>query len=231
MWTRQELKEKAKRFYKNNIFNAVIVSLVLSFVTSNGSSGRSHRDVADANIVLDEKFLFFAVIILITIIVLKILLGYLLEFGCQYYYTKGLKQDVHVSDILHGFKSNSKGNIISTLLMRDIFVMLWSLLLIIPGIIKYYAYRMTPYILAENPDMKSRDALELSESLTNGHKMEMFILDLSFLGWYLLGILAMGIGVIFVRPYADATMVQLYDTLKGGKSNFVDDGYDFYEDY
>lgn len=230
MWTRQELKEKAKQFYGNNIFNSVIVSLVLSFVTSNGSSGRSSSDLENSDIVLDGRFWLVAFIVFIAIVALKILVGYLLEFGCQYYYVKGVKQDVHIRDILRGFKSNSKGNIISTLLIRDIFIILWSLLLIIPGIVKSYAYRMTPYILAENPDMSAHDALDLSQSLTDGHKSEMFVLDLSFLGWYLLGLLALGVGAIFVRPYHDATFAQLYYTLKG-KDDFAENDYDFYESY
>jgi len=93
----------------------------------------------------------------------------------------------------------------------------WILLLIvlsIPALIKFYSYRMTPWILADNPQMGYQKALKLSMALTRGQKWPMFVLDLSFLGWWLLGILACGIGVMFVYPYYLATFAELYARLR-----------------
>lgn len=89
-----------------------------------------------------------------------------------------------------------------------------SLLLSIPAIIKSYSYRMTPWILADNPRIGFRRALRLSMDMTRGHKGAMFILDLSFLGWILLGFLACCIGIIFVVPYIQATYAELYAVLR-----------------
>ena len=87
-------------------------------------------------------------------------------------------------------------------------------LLAVPAIIKFYSYRMTPWILADNPQIGHERALKLSIALTRGQKWQMFVLDLSFLGWWLLGLLACGIGVLFVYPYYLATLAELYARLR-----------------
>jgi len=89
-----------------------------------------------------------------------------------------------------------------------------SALLSIPYLIKSYSYRMTPWILADNPQIGCRRALRLSMAMTRGSKWAMFVLDLSFLGWLFLGVLACGVGVLFVTPYIMATHAELYATLR-----------------
>jgi uncharacterized membrane protein len=73
---------------------------------------------------------------------------------------------------------------------------------------------MVPYILADNPNIGVEKAISLSTEMTMGHKLDMFVLDLSFLGWYLLGTLAFGIGIFFVMPYDNATKAELYLSLR-----------------
>lgn len=79
---------------------------------------------------------------------------------------------------------------------------------------KYYSYNLVPWLLADNPNLGARRALTLSKQLTRTHRFEMFVLDLSFIGWYLLGLLACCIGVIFVNPYYYATKTELYTVLR-----------------
>lgn len=105
------------------------------------------------------------------------------------------------------------GNVL-VMFMKSLFVFLWSLLFLIPGIIKSYEYRFVAYIVAENPGIDYKTALAVSRDMTYGHKGAMFVLDLSFIGWFLLGGLLCGIGVLFVYPYYDATYAQLYLRLK-----------------
>jgi uncharacterized membrane protein len=100
------------------------------------------------------------------------------------------------------------------MLWRAVVNFLWFLLLIIPGIVKLYAFRMVPFILADNPNIGYKRALNLSEQMTGGHKFNMFVLDLSFIGWFLLGLLAFFIGVFFVLPYYNAAQAELYLTLR-----------------
>ena len=97
--------------------------------------------------------------------------------------------------------------------LKDLYIFLWSLLFIIPGIVKSYEYRFIPYILAENPNISVDEAFKLSKSMTDNQKGDIFILDLSFFGWYLLGMLTI-IGTVFVTPYHEATNAQLYFKIK-----------------
>lgn len=89
-----------------------------------------------------------------------------------------------------------------------------SLLLALPVIIKGYSYRMTPWILADNPGIGYKRALKLSKQLTRGQKWDIFVLDLSFLGWFILGGLLCGIGLLFVTPYFMAVQAELYARLR-----------------
>ena len=95
-----------------------------------------------------------------------------------------------------------------------LFTILWTLLLIVPGIIAAFSYSMTPYILAENPDMTAREAIAESKYMMKGHKWELFCLGFSFIGWYLLASLTLGIGLLWVIPYQEASMAAFYKELK-----------------
>ena len=87
-----------------------------------------------------------------------------------------------------------------------LFIVLWSLLFVIPGIVKMYAYRMTPYILARHPEVAATEALELSKRMTRGNKLKLFVLDLSFIGWVILSGLTLGIvGIFWAFPYMQTT--------------------------
>jgi len=112
------------------------------------------------------------------------------------------------------FGNGSYLNCVKIQFFRALKTFLWSLLFIIPGIIKGYEYCMIPYILAENPHISSQRAFELSKKMTDGEKWRIFVLDLSFLGWYLLGTLACGVGVLFVNPYEHATRAELYQVMR-----------------
>lgn len=98
--------------------------------------------------------------------------------------------------------------------LTGILCFLWSLLLIVPGIIKAYSYSMAPYILAENKGMSARECLRRSKEMTNGHKMDLFVLGLSFIGWGLLCVVTLGIASIWVLPYMQTTMANAYNSLK-----------------
>jgi len=106
--------------------------------------------------------------------------------------------------------------------LTGLFTFLWSLLLIIPGIVKAYAYSQAMYILAENPEIGAREALKRSEEMMQGHKMDLFVLNLSFIGWYLLGAITFGIAYIWVIPYVQATMANFYNELKIPTVNSVE---------
>lgn len=99
-------------------------------------------------------------------------------------------------------------------LLVGLFTFLWSLLFVIPGIIKGISYSMSMYILAENKGKSARECIKESMAMTNGHKGELFVLSLSFIGWILLGSITLGIAYIWIIPYMNATFVNAYNSLK-----------------
>lgn len=117
--------------------------------------------------------------------------------------------------LFSAFNRDEFWGIFKCIFITNIKNFLWFLLLIIPGIIKAFEYSMVPYILTNNTNLTSAEAIKISRELTYGHKFDMFVLILSFIGWYLLGSLFFGIGVFFVNPYYEATKARLYLVLSG----------------
>jgi len=95
-----------------------------------------------------------------------------------------------------------------------LWVFIWSLLFIIPGIVKSYSYSMMFFVIAENPKIGAEKSMNISKIMTNGHKADLFVLDLSFIGWNLLCLLSCGIGYIWLLPYYNATKTNAYYDLK-----------------
>ena len=163
-----------------------------------------------------------AVIVLVVAIVLlfssvlKIFVLNPLEAGCQNFLLRNATGESDLGDIGFGFTPDYWRNV-KTLFLRDLFRFLWGLLLIVPGIIKRYSYRMAPYILADRPELSGTEVLTLSRQMMNGHKWKTFVLDLSFLGWNILSALTFGLlGVFYVNPYRQCTNAELYRELKNG---------------
>ena len=142
-----------------------------------------------------------------------------ISVGEKRYFLEGTQYRFDINNILHGFTCGKYLNVVFTNLLVNIFTAFWTLLFIIPGIIKGYAYAMTPYILAENPNIKPMQAINLSCRMTKGHKLDLFVLGFSFIGWYMLGALAFGIGTAFVVPYDRATHAQFYLALRSEALN------------
>ncbi len=160
------------------------------------------------------------IVIWIVATVISLLIKYLLltpfEYGCRKFFRKNLDEPAKLSNIVYVFSPNYK-NVVKTAFLRDLFIWLWSLLFIIPGIIKSYEYRLVPYIISDNPSMNYKDALAESKKLMMGNKWKSFVLDLSFIGWDILSALTLGmLEIFFVGPYKASTDAALYETLKYG---------------
>ncbi len=133
--------------------------------------------------------------------------------GATRFFVKNLDEEASVTNIGFGYDNQYK-NIAWTMFYRDLYTLLWSLLFIIPGIVKAYEYRMIPYLLSENPGMSKDEAFAVSKEMMTGNKWKAFVLDLSFLGWHLLSLLTLGILEIFyVQPYKCSTDAALYRKL------------------
>lgn len=105
------------------------------------------------------------------------------------------------------------GNKIALGIVQAIFIILWTLLFIIPGLVKMYAYSMSWYIYKDHPELGATECITASRQMMDGYKMQLFLLDLSFIGWYLLGALCFGVGVLFVVPYHEVARANFYQEL------------------
>lgn len=99
-------------------------------------------------------------------------------------------------------------------LLRGLFTALWSMLFVVPGIVKHYAYSMSFYIAADHPEYTWNQCMDASKRMTAGHKGELFVLDLSFIGWFFVGALCLGVGSLWVTPYYNASWANYYDALR-----------------
>lgn len=224
MWERKELKQRAKEVLRTSYWKAFLVSIILAFVTGGGGSpstfnlGSSPSSGMDVDWEVIGPFIAIAIIIFIIVFVFalafRIFLCFPLEVGSMRYFKQAAEHEVNLNHIGYAFNKHRYWDVVKAMLWRTFLNFLWFLLLIIPGIVKSYAYSMVPYILADNPNIGYRRAVELSKEMTRGHKFRIFVLDLSFLGWILLGIVVLFVGVLFVMPYIYATKAELYLALR-----------------
>ncbi|URN96536.1 MAG: DUF975 family protein [Candidatus Pristimantibacillus lignocellulolyticus] len=223
MWDRKELKQRAKDVLRTSYWQAFLVSIILAFVGGGSSSpsfnfGTSRSSYTDVDWGMLAPFLvlfiFIFIVIFLFALAFRIFLGFPLEVGSMRYFKQAAEHEVNLNHLGYGFNKNRYLDIVKAMTWRGLLNFLWTLLLIIPGIIKSYAYSQVPFILADNPNIGYRRAVDLSNKMTRGHKFRIFVLDLSFLGWILLGLLALFVGVLFVLPYINATKAELYLSLR-----------------
>lgn len=197
MWTRAELKSRAKAGLKNYYWMAILV-LVSSTVISGLVTG-------------------IAGMLIIAAPLAGIFFNNVLFVGAQCdYYIKSIRNrtDAGLGEMFSGFQNGKYMRYVSVQFFRALFTVLWSMLLVIPGIIKHYEYYMVGYLVSEYPEKSRKEIFAMSKQMMDGNKFSTFILELSFFGWLLLGTLACGIGILFVIPYMNATMAELYLQLK-----------------
>jgi uncharacterized membrane protein len=137
--------------------------------------------------------------------------------GIAYAFIKLVRgMDLQLQDMFYGFETFVPAFVQK--LLSTIFIFLWFLLLIVPGIIKALAYSMAPYILADNPEMNGLDSITASKEMMDGHKGRLFCLYLSFTGWFLLAVLTGFIGLIFLAPYVTTAKTVFYQDLLDNKA-------------
>ena len=145
--------------------------------------------------------------------VLRIFVFNPLKVGCYRFFSKNVEDPGVTLDVLkEGF--GSYGHTLGTLLLTDLFLVLWTLLLVVPGIIKAYSYRLVPYIIKDNPELSAMEVIKRSKELMDGNKWRAFTLDLSFIGWFLLGVLTLGlVNVFWTNPYHESAKAVFYRDL------------------
>ena len=146
--------------------------------------------------------------------IVSFILGGTVELGYAKFLLKQYdRKELQFSDLFSQFERFGTG--FAQKFLRTLYTCLWALLLVIPGIVKGLSYAMTPFILEEHPEMTASEAIKASMRLMNGHKMDLFILGLTFIGWEILACLTMGIGFLFLNPYMNAAYAAFYRNISG----------------
>lgn len=206
--------------FKKNYVSAVVVALLMGiFGTVSGESSArrvsENSDIYSGNLfnvgMITGLLAGITTVVILIVLVAKVFVGNLLKMGGYRFFILNQTAQPGIGTLLDGFRSGHYVNIVLTMFLRDLFTALWSLLLVVPGIVKHYEYLMVPYIIAENPAMDYKEAFQISKQMMDGEKMEAFIMDLSFLGWYLLSAVTCGLLAIFyVNPYVQASFAEMY---------------------
>ena len=190
--SRQEIKSRAKSSLGKGIFSTGWLMAVLAVLIYSAING----------------------ILSYTIVGVLIDAG-ALSYGLVYAFLKNSRdgQPIEIGDLFSGFTHDFVGNLLLGL-MVSIFTFLWTLLFIIPGIVKAYSYSMSFYIKVDHPEKGWKECIDESRKMMNGHKMDLFIQDLSFIGWMIVGSLCLGIGTLWVTAYMQAARAQFYESIK-----------------
>lgn len=238
-WSISELKERGRAAKSRAYWRCVLCALILNLISEiGGSLGGFRGSSFDASGFEHSSDMFsyggpsffgifppmsvfvaftgiMIAVIWVAAIVLQIFILEPLEVGAQRFFIVNRVQDAELGEIGAAFRANGYLNVVKTQFLRYLYTFLWTLLFVIPGIVKSYEYRMIPYILAENPEIDTREAFRLSRNMMMGEKWNAFVLDLSFIGWHILSAFTCGIlDVFYTNPYQACTNAELYDTLK-----------------
>lgn len=209
---RIRIKENAKTHYDLNKWNNVLVAFISSIImgaVSGMTSGISNFS-SDSD---DSAGL--AITIYIVNIVVSIFVTNVVAMGTATWYQKAIHRDnLDMGAMFDPFHVNYMDNVLA-MFLKNLYIGLWSLLFIIPGIVKGYAYSMTEFIKAENPNIPASKAIDMSNRMTQGRKGDLFMLDLSFFGWFILSSFTCGIlMIVYVGPYYYAAKAFAYEEIK-----------------
>ena len=209
MKTNQEYKNAALAVLKGNWAPAVVCTIVMMII----SFGISMLSSLSAIVTVTDSAL--AAVISLTVLLLSFF--FLLPLGFGYYQSFKLlceEGDNRLTANMFRQAFGIYGRNLAAGLLMILYVFLWTLLFIIPGVIKSFAYAMIPFILKDYPELSANQAISLSQKMMKGHKFDYFWLMLSFIGWYLLGVLSLGLGYLWLIPYCYTSTVGFYEDVK-----------------
>ncbi len=232
MWTISEMKERGKRTFKANYWPCVVAAFLMSVLAGAFSAtAHSRSEDMDFNALMngmspEEQRIALMVLLGIfalaagVALLIRVFLKNPIELGgCAFFRANAEEAPAPLAIIKTGFQNYWHN--FAVLFVRDLYLLLWSLLLLVPGLIKAYSYCMVPYILAEHPELSANEVITRSREMMNGNKWRAFLLDLSFVGWILLGVLTLGLGfILWAAPYMESTHAVLYLELKNKANKY-----------
>lgn len=193
-----------------------ITNSVTNVVNRGNGDGSSYDGILDSMSITSMTYILGAVMAVVSILIIvglvQYVIGSFVSLGLIQYNLDLIDgKDVEFGQIFS--KASMFGKAFWLRLRMGIFTFLWTLLFIIPGIIKSYAYSMSGFILAENPEMTAKEAMQVSEEMMAGNKWRLFCLQFSFIGWQILCILSLGIGSLWLTPYMNVATAAFYDEI------------------
>lgn len=239
MWTRSELKARAKASIKANYWQCLLVCIIIAILAGNFISIEYNIDYNQfyLNLGSSTSYISRTLMILTTLaaatlgilgIIYRIFILNPLSVGKVRYFLENREEPSRLDALLFAFRQKDYFNIVAILFLRGLFTFLWTLLLIIPGIVKAYEYGQIEYILAENPGLSSKRVFQMTREMTMGNKWDIFVLDLSFIGWNILSAFTCGIVGVAIMPYYEATFAELYISLR---DEYIDAGYAGFDEF
>ncbi len=238
----RDFRRRAWESLRPRYWNAFLASLIVSLIGGGASAGvslgmggfnlnlnlgdlgggQSSPEPIPLEPALDPSFwmIFFAILAVVFTVAMAVGLAwsffvvYPMQIGSCGFFIKNTREAPSIIEIFRGFQVSYKRNVV-TMIWVTVKTFLWSLLCIIPGIIKAYEYAMIPYILAENPEISTQDAFAWSRDMMRGNKFRLFKLELSFIGWIFLSLFTFGIGALFLAPYMAAASAEFYMEVSG----------------
>lgn len=213
MRTNQEYKDAALNALSGNWSPAVLATVIYILIAGFFSGYDAVAGQSQATAWMGGASLLVSIFVLFP-------LQYAYDNAVRMLYTQNNSEILSTSFRL--FTTNYLHNV-KVLFLTYLRVILWSLLLVIPGIYRAFQLAMVPYILADNPEIEAREACRLSTEMMDGHKFDYFYLQLSFIGWLILGIFTLGIGYLWLIPYMQTACAAFYEDLKNGGFDLVHD--------
>ena len=220
---RRQARENLRGNWGRAIGAAIIASILGGSIVSSGGSTGSSAGSSSGSLSLEPLQSLSPEVMQITTVILGIIvllalvnfiIGGAVQLGYAVYLLKQYhRQETRIGDLFSQFFRFGTG--FAQKFLVGLYTFLWALLLIIPGIIKGFSYAMTPFVLADNPNLTANQAITRSRELMDGHKWELFVLSLTFIGWEILGALTLGIGLLWVTPYKNAAYAAFYRQIAG----------------
>jgi uncharacterized membrane protein len=201
-----EMKLKAKEHLSGNWPVVIITVLIFLALTQLFTNQDRVVTLSNGESMVSPSSAFFNL--------LSFILTGPLTYGLMVFFRRLREQIADIKDLFVGFKRFGDTFLLN--LLTTLFIALWSLLLIVPGIIAAIRYTMAYLIMTENPDMTALESIAASKMMMEGHKTEFFSFAISFLGWFILGLFTLGLGFLYVIPYYNASKVEFYENLKRG---------------
>lgn len=235
MWIRKNLKDRAKEVLKRNYWIPFLVCLMVAFISTrtgrNSTTSLSGVEYSGQNFEeiwssIGHNLNFIPMYLLrITGLIaigiglfLKIFVINVLNVGKARFFLENRDEAASFKSVFKVFQEGHYLNIVKVMFVVDMKLFLWYLLLIVPGIVKTCEYVAIRYILAEDGSIGVQEAFEKTKRYTRHQRLDIFVVSLSFIGWWILGAFTFGILNLFVEPYVEATYTELYFTLKENAS-------------